>query len=503
MPPNGTVVTSLLLMLASPVRCTQSGSRGDDSQRKRQPSWEPSGPGRRNESLTGEIPPAKPKESRQLRGIDAAAAWARQSYTLGNGPLGGDVLAGPGMSMGVPWLTHSAGKHHMRTCAFHEANAVEKIQERKNMFSGTVEKSKNANFHFGALDPTTMWYSFGPYYSCDWTLDKYPSFANEFDGGKWVCGLRELGLSQRTPDQQCVVYSFGSCNNDHFEKRVHALTNGRCRVHIFDPHSKPIRGPHVTQYHSVGLTGESDVPPKAKSRLIKWGDRVIGNGATLKEIMTTLEHKSVDVLKVDIEGSEFNAFYDLDWSNLPAKIGQLLVEVHPKRIADFEPPQAKGDGGGHPVLKWDRLQRNLEKHGYRLFSMEPVASSDTSQVELGFIHRDWTPDGWVSPETRKETGGLQHKHHEHEHEHQELQHHDEKSLVGDHHNILNTNAVDSSVGSRQLFKEQEPRWSKTARKQLTELCSHRSFFGAAFFRYFFNIVELCGEVEAFETAEKN
>ena len=48
------------------------------------------------------------------------------------------------------------------------------------------------------------------------------------------------------------------------------------------------------------------------------------------------------------------------------------------------------------ILKYDRMQRNLEKHGYRMFSMEPATSTDTSQVELSFIHKDWTPGGWVS-----------------------------------------------------------------------------------------------------------
>ena len=194
-----------------------------------------------------------------------------------------------------------------------------------------------------------------------------------------------------------MIYSFGSCQNDHFERRVHDLTQGKCRVDVFDPHSKPIGGKHVTAYHSLGLTGPSGVPPRAASRLIKWGDRIIGNGATLEEIMTGLEHKSVDVLKVDIEGSEFNAFYDLNWSSLPAKVGQILIEIHPKRIKDFEPPEGKDVEGGQMILKYDRLQRNLEKHGYRMFSMEPAASTDTSQVELSFIHKDWTPHGWVLP----------------------------------------------------------------------------------------------------------
>ena len=76
---------------------------------------------------------------------------------------------------------------------------------------------------------------------------------------------------------------------------------------------------------------------------------------------------------------------------MPAKVGQILIEIHPKRIKDFEPPEGKDVEGGQMILKYDRLQRNLEKHGYRMFSMEPAASTNTSQVELSFIHKDWTP----------------------------------------------------------------------------------------------------------------
>ena len=38
-----------------------------------------------------------------------------------------------------------------------------------------------------------MWALVTPYYPCMWSLEKQPSFAQSTDGGKWTCGLREIG----------------------------------------------------------------------------------------------------------------------------------------------------------------------------------------------------------------------------------------------------------------------------------------------------------------------
>ena len=87
----------------------------------------------------------------------------------------------------------------------------------------------------------------------------------------------------------------------------------------------------------------------------------------------------IEVLKMDIEGSEFDVLPHEDWTSIC--IGQILMELHPK------PHQTLGN-----IL--EHLD-HLERAGYRLFSTEHVCVGCGSQMEMSFIHKWWTPYGWI------------------------------------------------------------------------------------------------------------
>jgi hypothetical protein len=100
---------------------------------------------------------------------------------------------------------------------------------------------------------------------------------------------------------------------------------------------------------------------------------------SLESIMTELGHRHIDVLKMDIEGAEWDILTNTE---LPS-IGQLLVEVH--------------ESHSLPSMsdRFDALLRlftNLEDHGLRLFHKEVNALHDINHcIEYAFIQSQWEP----------------------------------------------------------------------------------------------------------------
>ncbi|BDA47034.1 probable methyltransferase-like protein 24 at N-terminal half [Coccomyxa sp. Obi] len=129
------------------------------------------------------------------------------------------------------------------------------------------------------------------------------------------------------------------------------LASTSCEVHTFDPNLSPdtqtakqssLPGLH---FHSVGL-GRSSGP------LQSLDDRSMHSFA---EVMAALGHAWVDVLKVDIEGHEWDMFLDFFTSGAHLPATQLLVEFH-------------WPGSAEKV--WKVLDTILADR-YRIFSVEP------------------------------------------------------------------------------------------------------------------------------------
>lgn len=206
-----------------------------------------------------------------------------------------------------------------------------------------------------------------PYFACPWTLWRSFSVADRFDGGKWVCGVKEM---QGRP---CTVYSFGSHGEDEFEAAA-AEVAPLCEIHIFDP--TPNGGEKLAQvkkrwgahFHEVGLCMGAD---SFTAGGVKYPCR------SLQATMEALGHTSIDVLKMDIEGSEWAVLADTPWADL--NVGQVIVEVH--------------DFGGSITLP--QLIRDywgpLERAGLLQYAIEPVCASCGGQYEVAFLNRHWHP----------------------------------------------------------------------------------------------------------------
>ena len=191
------------------------------------------------------------------------------------------------------------------------------------------------------------------------------------DGHKWVCGMHAI---RGAP----IVFSFGSFGLQDFELEFLKLRPD-ARVFIFEimPDRLPKeRDPRIS-YHAVGLGGYPNT-----DQLINKDNQVKGAVMhTLSDLMRLCNVTYIDVLKMDIEGFEFQWLKHEAAGTVPL-LGQLLVEVHIKRSKSFFRPIMKEDA------KW--FVEQLEDMGLRLFSSEPNYMDLWKAVEFGLIQSKWS-----------------------------------------------------------------------------------------------------------------
>lgn len=93
------------------------------------------------------------------------------------------------------------------------------LKESAAEFDGAISTSKAGETKF-------IWDYFPERFTCIEGVERTPMDTFRWDGGKWICGLRNL--LQR---QGCVVYSFGSRGDASFEKAI--LEHTTCQVYTF------------------------------------------------------------------------------------------------------------------------------------------------------------------------------------------------------------------------------------------------------------------------------
>lgn len=223
-------------------------------------------------------------------------------------------------------LSHPTDEHMVSLdTLFTNANA--KIAERRAWLSDQHSEGEQ----FRAKEKGDIWLSFTPVLSCPWSFEKIPDCTVRHDGGKWLCGLNELhqarqvagrdyGPRKQHYDKSCVVYSMGSRNEFTFETRIRTLAPG-CEIHTFDPTvaEEIPRGQKVydAMHLDYGFGGNDD--PNNSPFPIK----------SLATIMRELNHKHIDILKVDVEGYEFN--FLKRWTGPRLRSGSFLWRFICKR----------------------------------------------------------------------------------------------------------------------------------------------------------------------------
>lgn len=181
--------------------------------------------------------------------------------------------------------------------------------------------------------------------------------------GGWVCQTAELR-------SESVAYSFGVGTDISFDLELVALTG--CTLHAFDPtpdSASWIRQqglPANLHFHGFGLADRDgelifrrpDIPgyfsPSAAFGYPGAGERFPVH--RLATIMKKLGHSSIDLLKMDIEGSEYAVIENMCAEAIFPR--QLLVEFH-HRMA------------GIGIGKTKASLNQLRQAGYWLASVSP------------------------------------------------------------------------------------------------------------------------------------
>ncbi|KAJ4471589.1 hypothetical protein J3R30DRAFT_3836542 [Lentinula aciculospora] len=235
--------------------------------------------------------------------------------------------------------------------------------------------------------PYTIWNFFPAAFNCPYEVRHLGTLA---DGGKWVCGLSRL---EQEPD--CIVYSFGTIclsyvyliarltgtvltgisGDSTFEAELLQNTK-HCKVWGYDFSVKgftndiPENERWRTNFHAYGLAG--------KDRPATTNDPAM---YSLQTLMAMNGHDHIDLLKIDIEGWEFETLEGLIepylLSGEPLPFAQLQLEIHV-----WDMPFAS-------FLKWWEM---LEAAGLRPFWTEPnlvyvdYAKATPSLTEYSFIN---------------------------------------------------------------------------------------------------------------------
>lgn len=189
-----------------------------------------------------------------------------------------------------------------------------------------------------------------------------------------TCSKRHLGLGDgrwcmcpELIDEGSVIYSVGVGYDISFDRAL--IRRFGCQVHAFDPTRlacdwlATLRLPDRFSYHQIGLAGYDG---EAEFRLpenytvsftplanVKGHSHQRATVCRLQTLMDMLGHEQIDILKIDIEGGEFEVIDDLVASR--ANIGQLLIEFHARFIPE----------SGEQVMT--AALEKLRSAGFRLF----------------------------------------------------------------------------------------------------------------------------------------
>jgi len=194
-------------------------------------------------------------------------------------------------------------------------------------------------------------------------------------GGWWVC--------PSTISPSSIIYSFGVGDDISFDLAM--IERYQAHVYAFDPTPRSINWlqsqklPEPFHFFDYGLAkfdGPAKLYPNDKpdskrnshSILIRRTGETEGLDVQfhrLKTVMDKLGHEKIDILKMDIEGAEYEVIDDILASDI--KIDQILVEFHHNKFKKIGVSDTK------------KAIRKLQENGFKLFSIS------RKQVEFSFI----------------------------------------------------------------------------------------------------------------------
>ncbi|XP_053408242.1 probable methyltransferase-like protein 24 isoform X2 [Mercenaria mercenaria] len=144
--------------------------------------------------------------------------------------------------------------------------------------------------------------------------------------GKYICADDRF-----KPSSPCLIYSFGSKFDFVFENAV--WRSFKCEIHTFDPSLsfEESQIPYFVNFHLIGLSGNdfNQTKPeiwKHHNRPLRkvWGMQRL---STIQKVHSH-KKKVIDILKIDIEGWEWDALPDILQTGSLSNVKQICIEVH-------------------------------------------------------------------------------------------------------------------------------------------------------------------------------
>lgn len=183
-------------------------------------------------------------------------------------------------------------------------------------------------------------------------------FGDTGDGGKWICDIDRF---KRINSADVLIYSFGSNGDFSFEQAIRKQLP-KSEIHTFDMGLyKPPQ--NLCTYHQVRLGNGKDNSSKS-----------------VQMIMNELGHhkREVGILKVDIEGAEFDLFEELFNSSFGNQtqvpyIRQILFEIH-----------LQGDSE-EPCRRTHKLFELFRSNNYAIFHKEANLNDPQDVFEYALL----------------------------------------------------------------------------------------------------------------------
>jgi len=189
---------------------------------------------------------------------------------------------------------------------------------------------------------------FEPEFKCK-TIKSLPNDNRDSDGTWSFC-------DDFKPTPPCVEYSFGIAGDFRFEDAYHSYTG--CDVHAYDPSMKTndyVRNTGVW-FWNAGISAVKNDNFGGK----EYGGRgsQVWKVDTIQGYMDRFGHAKGALLKIDVEGNEWDALLKSIEEGTLQKWDQLLFEIH---LWGYE------QNVDTTIDKWFRLFKGLENQSYQLF----------------------------------------------------------------------------------------------------------------------------------------
>lgn len=183
--------------------------------------------------------------------------------------------------------------------------------------------------------------------------------------------------------EEIIVYSCGVGTDITFDLEI-LKKYKQSKIFAFDP--TPISKnwiakknlPDNFNFSPIGISDEQKTQKMfiPKDFTVSYGvydwdsdnkDEIMAEMQTIEGIAEKHDHSFIDILKMDIEGSEFDVLKALDFSKI--QFGQILVEFHERFLEN-----------GKEVL--DETIENLENNGYECFAI-------SDDFEYSFVNKNY------------------------------------------------------------------------------------------------------------------